>query len=132
MAQPPLLDYQVLVAPIAGDDPAGSSVPFEVRRKLEEDRKEESLDDYAPDDPARPEKAKKADWDSISRLAQETLKNVSKDLQVAARLTEALVRLHGFAGLRDGLRLLRELIEQGWERLNPQLEDGDVEPRAAP
>jgi type VI secretion system protein ImpA len=57
---------------------------------------------------------------------------VSKDLQVAARLTEALARLHGFAGLRDGLRLLADLTDQAWDRLRPVIEDGDVEVRAGP
>lgn len=126
------LDFASLLLPIPGDDPAGSPVPFEVRHQLEEHRKEENPDEYAPDDPLRPEQAKRADWHGIVQLAQETLTHVSKDLLVAARLVEALVRLHGFAGLRDGLRLLRELVEQCWERLRPPLEDGDLEVRAAP
>jgi type VI secretion system protein ImpA len=171
MAATPLLDFAALLAPIPGEDPEGGSapldlagvgagvpVPFEVRQKLEEDRKEDDPEAFAPDDPMRPKDLKKADWRAIVRLAQETLTGVSKDLLVAARLTEALVRLHGFngqwdhtpgapagplcpvcrvplhgfAGLRDGLRLLRGLVDECWTRLRPPVEDGDVEPRAAP
>src|SRR5581483_10899940 len=50
---------------------------------------------------------------------------------VAARLTEALVKLGGFAGARDGLRLLRRLVDECWDRLYPPLDD-DPEARAAP
>jgi type VI secretion system protein ImpA len=132
MSAPPLLDFEALLAPIPGDDPAGAPVPYDVRQQLEEARKEEDPDDYAPDDPTRPQEARRADWAGIVRLAQQTLTGASKDLLVAARLTEALVRLHGFAGLRDGLRLLRELIEQCWDRLYPTIEDGDLEVRAGP
>jgi type VI secretion system protein ImpA len=132
MASPSLLEFDPLLAPIPGDNPAGGAIPFEIREKLEEGRKEISLEDFDPDDPARPTEAKKADWNGIIRLAQETLAKTSKDLLTSARLTEALVKQHGFAGLRDGLHLMRLLVEQCWDRLNPSIEDGDLEVRAGP
>jgi type VI secretion system protein ImpA len=132
MAESAVLDFATLLAPVAADQPCGTPVPYEVRAQLEEARKEDNPDDYAPDDPARPETFRKANWPAIVRLAGDTLARSSKDLLVAARLTEALTRLHGFAGLRDGLRLLRELIEQHWDQLYPSIEDGDLEVRAAP
>jgi type VI secretion system protein ImpA len=127
----PLLDFATLLSPIPGDDPSGSPVPYPTREWLEAARKEDNPDDYPPDDPER-EKLRKADWKGIVARAQDTLTQVSKDLLVAARLTEALVRLHGFAGMRDGLRLLREMVEQCWERLQPPIEDGDLDRRATP
>jgi type VI secretion system protein ImpA len=132
MTAPALLDFPVLLAPIAGDDPSGSPVPPETRHQLEEARREDNPDDYAPGDPMRPETFRKADWAGIVRLAEDTLRNASKDLLVAARLTEALVQLHGFPGLRDGSRLLRELVDECWDRLRPPVEDGDLEVRAGP
>lgn len=132
MSSPNLIDIEVLLAPIPGDQPAGSAIPFEIRQQLEEARKEEDPDNFAPDDPMRPQQFKQADWRSIVRLAQDTLTRTSKDLLVAARLTEALVKEHGFAGLRDGLRLLHGLVERCWDRLHPEIEDGDVEIRAGP
>jgi type VI secretion system protein ImpA len=131
MPSPDLIDLAALLAPIPGDQPAGSGIPFDIRQQLEEGRKEEDPDSFAEDDPMRPHEFKKADWRGIVRLAQETLTLTAKDLLVAARLTEALVKVHGFAGLRDGLRLLRGLVEQCWERLYPPLEDGNVEIRAS-
>jgi type VI secretion system protein ImpA len=127
MATSPLLDFEALIARIPGDDPAGSPLSYDTRSKLEEDRRQVDAD---PDDSTV--EPKMADWPAIIRLGQETLSESSKDLLVAARLAEALVKEHGFAGLRDGLRLLRELVEQCWERLHPPVEDGDLEARAGP
>jgi type VI secretion system protein ImpA len=132
MPTPSVIEIDPLLAPILGDQPAGSSLPFEVRDQLEKLRKEDSPDNYAPDDPRRPESAVKADWVGIVRLCQNTLTQVSKDLQVAARLTEALAWLHGFPGVRDGLRLLRRLVGECWDRLLPPIEEpDDVDRRAA-
>jgi type VI secretion system protein ImpA len=132
MPSPPLLDLEALLAPVPGDEPAGGSIPFEVRQELEDARKEVNPEDFPADDPMRPENPKKADWPGIIRLAQQTLTETSKDLLVAARLTEALTKQQGFAGLRDGLRLMRRLVEDCWDRINPAVEDGDLEARAAP
>jgi type VI secretion system protein ImpA len=131
MPSPPILDLESLIAPIPGDDPAGSSVPFAVTQELEEMRKEVDPDSFAKDDPTRPE-AKKADWKGTIELTQETLRTTSKDLLIAARLTEALAKAHGFAGLRDGLQLFRVLVDQCWDRLLPAIEaEDDLEIRAA-
>ncbi len=133
MPSPTLLDLDSLIAPIEGDSPAGGAVPFAVREKLEDARKEINPDDFRKDDPMRPEAAKKADWAAVSRVAQETLTDKSKDLLVAARLVEALAREHGYGGLRDGLRLMRRLVAECWDRLQPPIEsEDDLEVRAAP
>jgi len=106
-------------------------VPFAVTEQLEEMRKEVDPDSFSKDDPTRPE-AKKADWRGTIALTQETLRNSSKDMLIAARLTEALVKVHGFAGLRDGLHLFCLLAEHGWDRLLPPIEEeDDLEVRAA-
>src|SRR5260370_24211376 len=123
MASPPLLNFESLLAPIPGDNPAGGAIPFEVREKLEEGRKEINLEDFDKDDPARPTEAKKADWSGIIRVAQDTLSKTSKDLLVSARLTEALVKQHGFAVLRDALHLMRLLLHQCSSRLNTATQD---------
>jgi type VI secretion system protein ImpA len=132
MAAPSVLDFAALLAPIPGENPCGSPLPYETRQQLEEARKEENPDDYEPDDPDRPEVFRKADWQGIINLASDTLGKTSKDLLLTARLTEALARKRGFAGLRDGIRLLRELTEQWWEQVYPTIDDGDLEGRAGP
>jgi type VI secretion system protein ImpA len=132
MASPRLLNFEELLAPLGGENPAGEPLPFALRELLDEARKEIDPDIYPPDDPMRPAEPKKADWSTIIRLAQETLTGTSKDLLVTARLTEALVRQHGFAGLRDGLHLFGALLSECWDRLYPGIEDGDLEVRAGP
>jgi type VI secretion system protein ImpA len=128
MASPALLDFAALVTPIPGDEPAGSPVALTDRQKLDAARKET---EPHPEDPSQGEIPRKVDWAAISRTTQELLATKSKDLLLGARLTEALTRLHGFAGLRDGLHLLAELIAQSWDRLHPRPdEDEGMEVRA--
>lgn len=123
----PDLNLDDLLAPIAEDNPAGDAVPFDTRGDLERFRKEVTEDTAGPDDPARP-----PDWPRVARIATQTLTTTSKDLQVAARLTEALTRTDGFPGLAQGMALLRRMIEECWDRLHPSVEDGDLEVRAGP
>jgi type VI secretion system protein ImpA len=133
MASPSLLDFSALLAPVPGDNPAGGPVPFGIRDQLEQARQEVDPAAYAPDDPLRPERPIKADWPGIIRLGQEVLTTTSKNLTIAARVADALAHQYGFAGARDGLRLLRLLVEQCWERLDPPLDDEDaLEVRAGP
>src|SRR5262245_55418252 len=122
MTSPSSLDFPALLAPVSNAEPAGSPVPFDVREQLEKFRTEDNPDDFAPDDPMRPATFRRADWGGVIRLTQEALATRSKDLLLAARLTEALARERGFAGLRDGLRLLRELVERCWDRVYPLIE----------
>src|SRR6185295_14648365 len=56
----------------------------------------------------------------------------TKDLQLGAWLTEAMLYQEGFSGLRQGLDLLRGLVENFWDTLYPEIEDGDLELRSAP
>lgn len=121
-----LLDFPTLLQPIPGDDPAGSALPFALRDQLDTKRKEIDPADFASDDLTRPAQPIKADWSGIVQLTQDSLIRTSKSLALASRLTEALTKLHGFAGVRDGFRLLRLLVEQCWDRLTPLLSDEDA------
>ena len=132
MASAALLDVDALVAPVPGKKPAGDPHAYTrgLREQFQELRREEKPEDF--DDATRPAQLKKADWDGVVKLAQEALLNKSKDLRVACHLVEGLARREGFSGLLEGLRLLGELIDGGWERLNPPIEEGDLDSRAEP
>jgi len=125
MASPPLLDFDALLAPVPGSSPAGAPLPYDVRLKLEDLRKEINPDDYDADDPRRPTQYRKPDWAGIVKLTADTLSNGSKDLLAAARLVEALTMDRGTAGLRDGLDLLGRLSDKAWDRVHPLLEEGE-------
>jgi len=68
-------------------------------------------------------------WKPAHTLALDLLARQSKDLTVAIWLAEVLVRMAGFAGLKDGLVLIRELHERFWKDLYPRAEDGDLDGR---
>jgi len=118
-----------LLNPIAGENPSGQNLRYApVYDKIKESRRED--DDAAQGDWKRERKV--ADWPLVVKTAGETLATKSKDLQLAAWLTEALLKTQGVGGLRDGLDLLKGLIEGFWDTLYPEIEDGDAEMRAAP
>jgi type VI secretion system protein ImpA len=118
-----------ILEPISTDQPAG----VDLRWTPQWDRIKEAR--RADDGLVSGKWAKKERKDSDWRLAQELsvalLSKQSKDLQLALWLTEASVHLHGFAGLRDGLRIMRELMTRFWDDLYPRMEDGP-EDRAGP
>ncbi|MEO0249746.1 MAG: type VI secretion system protein TssA, partial [candidate division WOR-3 bacterium] len=118
-----------LLNPIPGENPCGENLRYSaIYDKIKEARREE---DDAPQGEWRRER-KVADYPLVIKLAGEALATKSKDLQIAAWLTEALIKTESFRGLRAGLDLIRGLIENFWEGLYPEIEDGDLELRAAP
>lgn len=123
------LDFAALLVPIPGDKPSGQSVRYSGEYdSIQNARRAE--DEVEQGDWKR--EVKKADWQAVIAQAVETLSTKSKDLQIVAWLTEALVKRHGFPGLRDGLRLIRELHEGFWDSLYPEIDAGDLEYRAGP
>jgi type VI secretion system protein ImpA len=72
------------------------------------------------------------DWKVVLDRAVQALAEKTKDLEIVAYLIEALVRQAGFAGLRDGFRLARELVEKFWDGLYPSPDEDGVATRIAP
>jgi type VI secretion system protein ImpA len=123
------LDVESLVVPIAGGNPSGESLRYAgTYDSIQEARRAD--DALTQGDWQRATKA--SDWRRVIEIATEALTTKSKDLQIAVWLVEAAVKVHGFAGFRDGLRLTRELMQQFWDTLYPEVEEGDLEFRAAP
>src|SRR4051812_28250574 len=113
-----------LTDPIAGDSPSGAHLQFgAIYDQIREARRQ---DDEGPQGLWERDR-KAADHKLVIRLASDVLATKSKDLQIAAWLTEALTWQHGFAGLNEGLDLIRQLLDRFWETLYPELEDGDAE-----
>jgi type VI secretion system protein ImpA len=137
MASVDVLDFERLLAPLPGDNPAGEALrenfspnsPYStIKTAREAARAAERQMVWEGDEPVGPP----ADWDPILKLGPQILADESKDLEVAAWLTEALIREHGFAGLRDGFRLMRELADQFWDNLYPLPDEDGVLTRVAP
>jgi type VI secretion system protein ImpA len=126
MSSTPVLNIDRLLAPIADEQACGEPLRWDPAwAELSKLRKRQT-DILGATQEVPP------DWPQIIAVATELLSTRTKDLLIAGWLTEALVRQYGFAGLRDGLRFIRGLVERFWDGLYPEIEDGDLEPRAAP
>jgi type VI secretion system protein ImpA len=119
-----------LLEPISSDRPAGT----DLRWTPDWDRLKEArrADDDLDSGKWTKKERKAANWRLAQELATTLLRERSKDLQLALWLTEANIKLDGFKGLRDGLRVIRELLVRYWDKgLYPAIEDGP-EDRAGP
>lgn len=118
-----------ILTPIPGDNPGGQDLRYApIYDKIKEARRE----DDELNQGAWQHERKLADHILVIKLIQEAIAKQSKDLQLAVWLAESLLKKNGFTGLEDGLLLCRDLTDQFWEHLYPELDDGDAEFRAAP
>lgn len=124
-ASPPaLVDLDALLAPLPGENPVGENLMYSgLHGEIREARRAE--DNLSQGHWQRT--IKTAQWPKVVELATGALANKSKDLQIGAWLSEALVQLYGFVGLRDGLKLMRGLHERFWDHVYPELEGEEGE-----
>ena len=118
-----------LLAPIAGDNPAGQDLYYDkVFDQIKEARREEE-DDLPAGDWGRSQ-VKKADHRAVIKLAGEALATRTKDLRLVGWLIEALLRTESFPILAPGIDLIRSLQATFWDTLYPVIEEGgDLELR---
>ncbi len=131
MPTPPVIS-DGLLAPISAEKPSGEDLQA---TKEWVDLKNARPNPFEVDDKGiwEPVQSNNSSWPLLSELASAALERKSKDLRIAIWLTEASIRLHQFAGLRDGLRLIRELALRYWDSgLYPLITDGDVDSRCGP
>ncbi|MGA3186491.1 MAG: type VI secretion system protein TssA [Bryobacteraceae bacterium] len=115
-----------LLTPIPGDNPSGQSLRYDpVYDQIKEARRQ---DDAGPQGDWQRDR-KVADYRVVVDLTSKSIAERSKDLQLAVWLTEAALHREKFAGLLQGLDLLRGLLEQFWDTFYPEIEDDDLEPR---
>jgi type VI secretion system protein ImpA len=118
-----------LLEPIPGENPSGEDLRYKpIYDSIREARRQD--DELAQG--AWQRERKLADFPLVIKLATGALKTKSKDLQLMAWLTEAMLRKEGFSGLHQGLFLCKGLIENFWDTLYPEIEEGDLELRATP
>lgn len=127
LQKPPVLDFDALLAPISEESPSGENLRYSgIYDEIADARRSDdalSQGDWKTD-------LKTADYRKVIDLATDALANKAKDLQIAAWLSESLAMQHGFAGLRDGLKLMSGLQSRFWETLHPEVDEGDQEGRA--
>jgi type VI secretion system protein ImpA len=116
-----VLDFEKLLAPIPGETPVGAdlrvnagptSLYYQVKdgrnaARATERRIEGGADEAPPD------------WKPVVVAACKALGEATKDLELTAYLIEGLCRSQGFAGLRDGFKFARGLVENFWDGIYP-------------
>ena len=133
MGSPAVLDFERLLAPISGDNAAGVNLrldptpdsPYQTIKMAR--TKARTAERKA----AEGEGSATADWSPVLDLGPEVIASRAKDLELTAWLIEALVREHGFPGLRDGYRLAKQLVERYWDGLFPLPDEEGVAGRVA-
>jgi type VI secretion system protein ImpA len=131
-----VLDLEALLAPLSPEAPSGvdlrqdnsaQSIYYRLKDLRSTARAaERRVDAGEESDPAQ------AEWRQLFDLTREALTKQSKDLEVACWLIEALVRRHGFAGLRDGLVLVCGLFENFADNLHSLQDEEGLETFLAP
>jgi type VI secretion system protein ImpA len=143
---PPVIEIEALVAPLEGDNPCGPNLRqdsadnapyFALRRLQGQARTAERQAAMAAvagegDGDAGSDASVLKEWSGLFELCEKTLRETSKDIEVVSWMIEALVRLHGFAGLRDGFTVAAELVDRYWDNLNYDTEDTEAGAKAQP
>lgn len=117
-----MLDLEALLQPIEAATPSGSNLRY--------------TSEYADLERVMAGKAERAlgeavvaaeppDWRATLDRGEVLLRR-TKDLRVAVAMTRALMDLHGFAGLADGVTLINRLVQTFWDTLHPQLDAEDA------
>lgn len=123
----PVVDLDLIFQAIPGENPSGQDVRY--IGIYDEVREARRADDNLAQGEWQTE-LKVADYRKELQLCNDALTTKTKDIQIAAWLTEALTIEHGFAGLRDGIKVLAGLQERFWDTVFPQIDEGDMESRA--
>jgi type VI secretion system protein ImpA len=123
------VDVDAILTPIPGENPGGEDIRYSV---IYEEIKEARRADDPFDRGDWQREIKTSDWEKVIELGARVLTEKSKDLQIAVWLTEGLIQKGGFTGFLTGLRILNGLLTLFWESAYPQIEEDDLEYRAAP
>lgn len=133
MSSPPVVEIEELLKPISEsnpvgedlrDDPSPTSLYYTIKDARTSARSAERQALIDPD-------ADQPNWTPLLELVPQALTEKSKDLELTAWYIEALVREYGFAGLRDGFRLARELCEKYFSDIFPLPDEDGLIARVA-
>ena len=123
-------DLATLLEPIEGDNPAGVSLRRD--RVYDQIREARRAEDPRLSQGIWKTDVKQSDWSAVERMCLEALSRKTKDLRIAAWLTEAWIHLYGATGGVQGVRLMERLCEQFWESIHPTIDGDDFDARLAP
>jgi type VI secretion system protein ImpA len=131
------IDMEALLAPIEGDSPTGVDLredftPQSPYYRLRDARAEARAAERAADGNPSEEAATPPQWRTVRDLAINALTTKTKDVEIAAWLTEALVRSDGLRGLAAGAHLIGGLAAFWDDNLYPMPDEDGIATRVAP
>lgn len=114
-------DFDKLLAEISPDAPCGEDISYDVSflelERLAEGTAETQVGDHV-------QEGEEPDWEKVYKLSLKLLER-SRDLRLILYLTASTLRFDGLSGFRDGLALMRAVVERYWDQLYPQLDPED-------
>jgi type VI secretion system protein ImpA len=115
-------DIQSLISEVSAESPCGEDLSY--------DQSYLALEDMVRTRPAgggvlgEEQAQEEPNWRQVAEKSFELLQR-SKDLRIGIYFTLANLKLLGITGLRDGLLLIRKMLEDYWDSVYPQLDPDD-------
>ncbi len=110
-----------LLAAVSADFPCGDDLEYDADF-LQLERDAQGRPERVMGDAVQP--AEPPQWRDIEQACSALLQR-SKDLRITHFLVQANLALHGLPGLAASLELIRELLDEYWLYLHPQLDAAD-------
>jgi type VI secretion system protein ImpA len=115
------MNVEALLSEVSPEAPCGDNLEYDPEY-LELMREAQGVPEHGIGDTFVP--AQEPNWRDV-RDHSVDLFSRTKDLAVGVRLGEALLKLEGLPGYRDGLTLISGLIDRYWPSVHPQLDPSD-------
>ena len=131
------LDIPSLLNPFDGDFRGGTDLrqsddPNNAYRRIRDARNDARDDERQADLDGEQSSEAIRLWRNVWNEGQEYLQTCAKDLEIVAYMIEASVRLGGFGGLAQALKLTQELVDSFWGELLPTPDEDGVETTLLP
>lgn len=121
------LDLETLLKPVTDEAPCGEDLRYDRRylevMKLSEGTPEQEI--AKPDGTKTVIPAEEPNWNDVKSGCVELLAR-TKDLRLAMLLALAGLRLGGLPGIRDGIALVKGMIDRYWDGVHPKLDPDDA------
>ncbi len=116
-----VIDIETLLGGVSPESPCGEDLAYdpayaELERAVQGTAEQQIGDEVIA--------AQEPNWREVKEKALALFER-TRDLRVTINLTLALMLTSGLVGLRDGLALLKGLLEQQWDGLYPSLDPDD-------
>ena len=135
------LDVSTVLQPFDGEFRGGTNLrgsddstnAYRRLRDLRKQARDEELQaDTMSPPPGEPTASVRAMWREVWEDGLEYLRTVAKDLEIVGYMIEASIRIEGYGGLAQALKLTRELIDTFWGELLPTPDEDGVEATILP